>query len=57
MAGDIQIRVIPNQERDYRKLARALLALVEQQQARKQTTTQPPGRRQPGHQRQPRSAP
>jgi hypothetical protein len=57
MAGDIQIRVIPNQKRDYRKLARALLALVEQAQARKQTTTQPPGRRRPGHQRQPRSAP
>jgi hypothetical protein len=45
MAGDIRIRVIPNRERDYRKLARALLALVEQQQAGKPAAPQAPVRR------------
>ena len=32
MGHDIRIRVIPKQNPDYRKLARALLALVEQRQ-------------------------
>ncbi len=39
MAHDIRIRVVRKQNPDYRKLARALLALVEQrQQAEKEQT-------------------